>query len=96
MTCRNSKNWVAWMMEYGIGDPLISFSCATLCAEVATPQQTFSADHRQRDVMFDAGLHFRSNDIAPRRFEEFHNRLVLERRRICHIDNNVHTRQRFI
>ena len=50
----NSKNCVAWTIEYGIEEPLISFSCGDLRAEVAAVGQPLGPDDRQRDVVADA------------------------------------------
>ena len=46
-------------------------------------------------MMPHASGRFRGKEVATRRLEELQNRLVLERRRIRHVDDNLSARKRF-
>jgi hypothetical protein len=62
------------------------FFLRDLGAEMAALREPIGADNRKRDVMPDARLDFRPEQIAARRFEEGPNGVVLERRGIGEID----------
>ena len=49
--------------------------------------QSIGADHRERDVVADAGHCFGREQIGRRPDEELHRRGVLERRRVRHVDD---------
>ena len=60
-----------------------------LGAEVAALRQAVGADDRQRDVMPHAGGRFRGEQVAAGGLEELQDRLVLERRRVRHVDDDL-------
>ena len=60
-----------------------------LRAEVTTGKQTIGADNRQRDVMSHAGGRFGGKEVAPRGLEERQDCLVLERRRVRHVEDDL-------
>ena len=80
---------------YGIPDALIRLLLRHLGAQVAAVGKPVAADDRQRDVMLDAGSGFGGEQIAARRLEELQHRLVLERRRVRQVDDDLRARQRF-
>ena len=59
------------------------------CAEIAAALEPVGADDRQRDAMPYAGLLRRRDQVARPRLEEVQYRLVLERGRIRHVDDNI-------
>ena len=66
-----------------------------LRAEVTTRKQAIGADNRQRNVMSHAGGRFGGKEVAPRRLEELQDGLVLERRRVRHVDDDLSACKRF-
>ena len=85
----NSKNWVA--RTIGIGNPggLDQPLLGELGAKVATVLQALGTDDRQRNMMAHPGSGFRREQVAARGLEELQSRLILERRRIRHVDDNL-------
>jgi hypothetical protein len=75
----NSKNCVAWTIEYGIDDLLISFG------------EAFGSHNRQRDMMAHACNRFRLKEIVGRCFEEPQHCRVLERGGVRHVDDHSGT-----
>ena len=62
----NSKNWVACTIEYGIGRLRDHVLLGDLRAHVAAAGHPLRADDRQRDVVPDAGLGLRGEQVAGR------------------------------
>src|SRR6266700_6211403 len=54
MPRRNSKNWVARTIVYGIGEPLNELLLGKLGAEITAVLQALGSDNRESDVMLDA------------------------------------------
>ena len=88
MLLMNSKNCVAWTIEYGIADCLDQLLLRDLGAEVAALGEPLGADHRQRDVVLHTGRAGGREQIAGRRGEELHDGRVLERRRVRDVDDD--------
>ncbi|MNT22837.1 hypothetical protein D3C72_1582340 [compost metagenome] len=64
-----------------------------LAAEVATLGKAIGADHRQRHMVLHAGHGFRGQQVASRGFEELEHGLVLERRRVRHVQHHLRALQ---
>lgn len=81
----------------GVGNPGGSdqLFLGVLRAQLAAFRKTVGADDRKRDVMLHASRRFSGKKIPARRFEEFRDRLVLERRRVGDIDDNPGAGQLF-
>ena len=96
MLLMNSKNWVAWTIEYGIAgrldqgllDELRQEVAGGRLRQVAALGQLLRADDRQRDVVADAGGRLRGQQVAGRRREEVERRRVLEVGRVRHVDDD--------
>lgn len=69
----NSKNCVAWTIEYGIDESLMLF-LRHLGAEVAALGQPLGSHHRQRDAVRHTGGSSRLEKISRRGREEVHDR----------------------
>ncbi len=78
----NSKNWVAWMMEYGMPEVLIRVFLDLLGAEIPAPLEPVGTDHGQRHMVRHAGLGLRLEQMGGGRAEELQDCLVLERGRV--------------
>jgi hypothetical protein len=66
-----------------------------LRAEVPAGKKTTGADDRQRNVMPHASGRLGGKEVTPRRLEELQDGLVLERRRVGHVDDNLSAGKRF-
>ena len=66
-----------------------------LRTEKSTLEKALGADDRQRNVMPDSGGSFCGQDIPSRFYEELQNRLVLPRRRVRYVDNDLSPGKRF-
>ena len=86
MLLMNSKNWVAWTIEYGIPDVRIRASStsfarkypAVVFVEVTALGQLLRSDDRQGDVVADACGRFGDQQVVGRGREEVERGRVLE------------------
>jgi hypothetical protein len=80
----------------GVGDRrgLDQVFLRQLGAEIAAGLQALCPDHRQGDVVGDAGGLFRGQQVAARGLEEVQRGGVLERRRVGDVDDDLGAGQR--
>ena len=96
MLLMNSKNWVAWTIEYGIPDVRISASSTSFARKypavvfVRSPpsDKLLRSDDRQRDVMADPRGRLGDEQVVGRGREEVERRRVLEVGRVRHVDDD--------
>ena len=71
------------------GGPFDQLLLSGLRPHVAALGQPIGADHRQGDVMTNAGGRLRVEEVAGRGLEELEHGSVLERRRVRHVDDHL-------
>jgi hypothetical protein len=95
MPLMNSKNCVEWRIVYGIPEAFDQVLLGHLRAEVPALEKALRSDDRQREMMTHAGGRLRREKIAAGRLEELQGRLVLEGRRVRHVDDDLCVGERF-